>query len=73
MKQPRDRAPVFAAQAVQLTNRSFEQGALTGWQTGGDVSVQTAAIGSDPSHGDYQALIDHGSYVRSTTSVEEHQ
>lgn len=41
----------------QLTNRSFERGDLTGWQTAGDVSIQTAAIGSAPTHGDYQALL----------------
>lgn len=48
---------VCTARAVPITNGSFETGDLTGWQTAGDVSVQTAALGSAPPDGQYDALI----------------
>ncbi len=45
------------AHAVQLVNRSFEQGNLNGWDYLGDVSAQTADLGVTPTHGQYAALL----------------
>jgi len=45
------------AYAGPITNPSFEQAGLSGWQAAGDVSVQTASIGSAPMDGNFQALI----------------
>ena len=44
-------------------NGSFETGDLTGWQTFGDVSVQTSLFSSGPTEGVYQAVLTHA-YVR---------
>ncbi len=49
------------AHAVQLVNRSFEQGSLNGWDYVGDVSAQTADLGVTPTHGQYAALLTTGS------------
>ncbi len=40
-----------------VTNGSFETGNLTGWNTLGNTSIQTAAYGTDPTQGTYQALL----------------
>ena len=53
------------SQATPFVNPSFEEGSLDGWQTVGDASIQTAAIGSPPTQGEYDALLavnHYGSY-----------
>jgi hypothetical protein len=43
-----------------LINGGFETGTLIGWQTIGDVSVQTGSIGTGPTQGNYQAVLTNG-------------
>lgn len=50
-------ATSWEAGAVPITNGSFEQGSLIGWQAAGDVSVQTGAIGDSAPDGNYHALL----------------
>ena len=40
-----------------VRNGGFESGNLSGWETVGDVSVQTASMGTPPKQGGYQALL----------------
>jgi hypothetical protein len=40
-----------------MINVGFETGNLNGWQTIGDVSVQTGNIGTGPTQGSYQAVL----------------
>lgn len=48
---------VSPAQAAIL-NGSFETNSFTGWSTLGSTSIQTAAFGSSPTAGTYQALLE---------------
>ena len=48
---------IASSASATLINSSFETGDFTGWETLGDASVQTAAVGSAPSDGQYQAWI----------------
>ena len=41
----------------KIVNGRFENGDLTGWETIGDVSIQTASFGVRPSQGTFQVLI----------------
>ncbi|NEO82409.1 PEP-CTERM sorting domain-containing protein [Moorena sp. SIO4G3] len=43
--------------ALAIVNGSFETGDFTEWATIGDTSIQTAAFGSGPTDGDFQALL----------------
>ena len=45
------------AHAAQLVNGSFEQGSLNGWDSIGDTSAQTDALGVTPTHGNYAAML----------------
>lgn len=40
-----------------MINGGFEIGDLTGWETLGDVSIQTSSFGSGPTDGSYQAVL----------------
>ncbi len=40
-----------------IQNGGFEAGNLSGWEAIGDVSVQTASLGTQPKQGSYQALL----------------
>lgn len=46
-------APAYAG----LRNASFETGDFTGWSTTGNTSIQTASFGSQPTQGNFQALV----------------
>lgn len=46
-------APAYAG----LRNGSFETGDFTGWSTSGNTSIQTASFGSQPTQGNFQALV----------------
>ncbi len=46
-----------SAHALSLTNGGFETGTFNGWMTIGDTSIQTAAFGTGPSEGTFQALM----------------
>ncbi|MBD2502147.1 hypothetical protein [Anabaena azotica] len=46
-------APAYAG----LRNGSFETGDFTGWNTTGNTSIQTANFGSQPTQGNFQALV----------------
>jgi len=54
--------------SAEIINGGFETGDFTGWEILGDVSIQTAAFGSGPIEGSYQALLIAGS---SAASAEE--
>ncbi|WP_424102805.1 hypothetical protein [Moorena producens] len=43
--------------ALAIVNGSFETGDFTEWSTIGDTSIETAAFGSGPTDGDFQALL----------------
>lgn len=53
-----------------VVNGSFETGTLTGWNTLGNTSIQTAAYGTAPTQGTYQALITNGSGSVSDSNLE---
>lgn len=42
---------------LAITNGGFETGDFTGWATIGDTSIQTAAFGSGPTEGTFEALL----------------
>lgn len=50
-------APVTEA---ALINGGFETGDFTGWSTIGEVSIETAAFGSGPTEGTYEAFLSTG-------------
>lgn len=45
---------------VNPTNKSFETGDFTSWETKGDATIQTEAFKSGPTDGTYDALITNG-------------
>ena len=49
--------------SADLINGGFETGNLSGWQSLGDVSVQTGSIGSGPVEGSYQAVLTNDFYA----------
>lgn len=46
--------------ALAIVNGSFETGDFTPWTTIGNTSIQTAAFGSGPTDGNFQALLSTG-------------
>ena len=50
-----------SANAASVTNPGFETGDFTGWATIGNTSVETAAFGTGPAEGSFQALLVSGS------------
>jgi hypothetical protein len=42
---------------ASIVNGGFEAGNFDGWETLGDTSIETAAFGSGPTEGDFQALL----------------
>jgi len=58
-----------AVASSQLINSGFETGDLEGWETFGDVSIQTAALGTGPSEGVYHALLTTGPGAESSEDV----
>jgi Ca2+-binding RTX toxin-like protein len=53
-----------------FTNDSFETGDFSGWDTTGEASIQTAAFGSGPTEGTYQALLSTGGATVNDASLE---
>jgi len=55
--------------ASAITNGGFETGDFTGWSTIGVTSIETAAYGTGPTEGSYQALVisEDGSLVSDST------
>lgn len=51
-------------------NLSFETGNFTNWNVTGNASIQTAAFGSNPTNGTYQALITNGTGAVSDAQLE---
>ena len=58
--------PVYAV----IVNGGFESGDVTGWSAGGDVSVETAAFGTGPTEGTYQAKLTSGAFSVSASDLE---
>ncbi len=58
------------AQAVGVTNGSFETGTFQGWSVTGATSIATAAFGSGPTDGSFQALLTNGTGSVSDTDLE---
>jgi subtilisin family serine protease len=56
-------------QVTQL-NGSFETGDFNHWDTVGNTSIQTASFGSNPTDGNYQALITNGAGSVTDTALE---
>jgi subtilisin family serine protease len=52
------------------TNKSFETGDFTSWETKGDASIQTDAFKSGPTDGIYDALITNGTGSFSDSNLE---
>ena len=50
----------FGNQLLTTVNAGFEVGDFTGWNVIGDTSIETAAFGSNPTEGTYQALLTTG-------------
>ena len=55
---------------AQVINGGFETGSFTGYQRIGVTSIETAAFGSGPSEGNFQALITNAEGSVSTSNVE---
>src|ERR1051326_318966 len=53
-----------------VVNGGFETGNFTGWQTIGNTSIQTAACGSGPTGGKYEALISTAGNTASAASLD---
>jgi hypothetical protein len=57
--------------SADITNGGFESGDFTGWSTIGVTSIETAAYGTGPTEGSYQALVtspeDNGFLVSDST------
>ena len=53
-----------------ILNLSFETGDFTDWLAIGNATIETAALGSNPTEGNYQALITTGSGTVSDTELE---
>ena len=53
-----------------LINGGFETGDFSGWNTAGVTSIQTAAFGTGPTEGTYQALMTNAGGSQSTASIE---
>jgi subtilisin family serine protease len=51
-------------------NLGFETGNFTDWNTIGDARIETAAFGSNPTEGEFQALITTGTGALSDTELE---
>jgi subtilisin family serine protease len=60
----------FQVVADPLRNFGFESGNFTNWNVTGNASIQTAAFGSSPTDGTYQALITNGTGAVSDAQLE---
>lgn len=54
-----------------ISNTGFETGTFSGWATRGNASIQTAAFGSGPTEGTYQAFLSTGGSVASEKKLEK--
>ena len=59
-----------AAPAQALVNSSFETGDFTNWETIGNTTIQTSSFGSDPTEGDFQALLSTSQPAAFDLSIE---
>ncbi len=57
-------------QLIPSLNLSFETGDFTDWNTIGQASLETAALGSNPTDGEFQALITTSSGAVSDAAIE---
>lgn len=53
-----------------LKNGGFETGSFKGWKTTGNTSIETAAFGSGPTEGTFQALLSTGEPTVPDSSLE---
>lgn len=53
-----------------LVNEGFETGDFSNWTTTGNVTIQTASFGVDPTEGNFQALVSNGVNSVSDASLE---
>ncbi|NEP59470.1 MAG: S8 family serine peptidase [Symploca sp. SIO2G7] len=60
----------FGNQQIPIVNAGFETGDFTNWNIIGDISIETAAIGSNPTEGTYQALVTTGNNTVSDAELE---
>ena len=56
--------------ALAITNGGFETGNFSGWATIGAASIQTAAFGSGPTEGTFEALLTTGNGAVPATALE---
>ncbi len=61
---------VASPSRAAIVNGGFESNSFSGWTTIGNTSIQTAAFGSGPTAGNYEALVRNGSGAVSTPDLE---